>query len=234
MFGGVGYTDHLLQKLFQALHLAAWVKRMFQALLYAGLEPCIVQRLHHALCRTAGARSAMAQAHVHVQYAKVMAFGAVILMSDFCNPMKRQSAWKILGTMCSHANRQRERLLRGKRRLLQMAFSPFSSLGLQQVESCEEICACFRSLFNLMSRFAADPFPSERAALSTRTMLLPLFAYVESALLHLVHHSVALLMRQIFMVVLCKVSVKLEVRACEKRMHAIGLCVRCLPPAIRF
>ena len=48
----------------------------------------------------AGARSAMAQAHAHAQYAKVMAFEAEILMSDFCNPMKEHLAWKTSESSC--------------------------------------------------------------------------------------------------------------------------------------
>ena len=59
-------------------------------------------------------------------------------------------------------------------------------------------------------------------------MLLSLFAYIEFALLNQAQHSIAQLICLMMIHGLCKVSVKLDVRANEKRMHATGLYVKCL------
>lgn len=48
----------------------------------------------------AGARSAMVQARVLAQYARVMAFGAANLTTDFCNLSRKHLAWKMMETNC--------------------------------------------------------------------------------------------------------------------------------------
>ena len=46
----------------------------------------------------AGARSAMVLAHVLAQFARVMAFGAVILMSNFCKLSRKHFSLDSFGT----------------------------------------------------------------------------------------------------------------------------------------